>query len=284
MKIKKPLRTLGAALGVTACILGGAAFLNWQFWGLEVTHTQVPVSGLPQGFEGMRVVHLSDLHGHQYGEDHQDLLEQIAAQSPELIALTGDIIDQASQRGMLPALARGLSAIAPTYFVTGNHEWAVGDIRQTKELLAENGVTVLSNQYVVLERNGDQVVLAGVDDANGYADQKTPQELYEEIQQDHPGLCTLLLAHRNNYFDRYAACGYALVLSGHAHGGLVRLPFTDGVFGSGGDLFPTWTAGVYTLGESTLYATRGLGNNTTPIPGFRMFNRPEISVLELVAQ
>ena len=219
MKIKKPLRALGAALGVTACILGGAAFLNWQFWGLEVTHTQVPVSGLPQGFEGMRVVHLSDLHGHQYGEDHQDLLEQIAAQSPELIALTGDIIDQASQRGTLPALARGLSAIAPTYFVTGNHEWAVGDIRQTKELLAENGVTVLSNQYVVLERNGDQVVLAGVDDANGYADQKTPQELYEEIQQDHPGLCTLLLAHRNNYFDRYAACGYALVLSGHAHGG-----------------------------------------------------------------
>ena len=163
MKIKKPLRALGAALGVTACILGGAAFLNWQFWGLEVTHTQVPVSGLPQGFEGMRVVHLSDLHGHQYGEDHRDLLEQIAAQSPELIALTGDIIDQASQRGTLPALARGLSAIAPTYFVTGNHEWAVGDIRQTKELLAENGVTVLSNQYVVLERNGDQVVLAGVD-------------------------------------------------------------------------------------------------------------------------
>ena len=200
------------------------------------------------------------------GEDHRDLLEQIAAQSPELIALTGDIIDQASQRDTLPALARGLSAIAPTYFVTGNHEWAVGDIRQTKALLAENGVTVLSNQYVVLERNGDQVVLAGVDDANGYADQKTPQELYEEI---------------HNYFDRYAACGYALVLSGHAHGGLVRLPFTDGVFGSGGDLFPTWTAGVYTLGESTLYATRGLGNNTTPIPGFRMFNRPEISVLEL---
>lgn len=146
MKIKKPLRALGAALGVTACILGGAAFLNWQFWGLEVTHTQVPVSGLPQGFEGMRVVHLSDLHGHQYGEDHQDLLEQIAAQSPELIALTGDIIDQASQRGTLPALARGLSAIAPTYFVTGNHEWAVGDIRQTKELLTDNGVTVLSNQ------------------------------------------------------------------------------------------------------------------------------------------
>jgi len=283
MKSKR-FRTLAAAVGVTAAILGGAAFVSWQLWGLEVTHTQVPVAQLPQGFEGMRMVHLSDLHGHQYGEDHRELLERVAQQKPELIALTGDIIDQASQRGILPALARGLSAIAPTYYVTGNHEWAVRDIRQTKNLLTDNGVTVLSNQYVVLERNGDQVVLAGVDDANGYADQKTPQELYEEIAQAHPGLCTVLLAHRNNYFDRYAACGYNLVLSGHAHGGLVRLPFTDGVFGSGGDLFPTWTAGVYTLGDSTLYATRGVGNNTTPIPGIRMFNRPEISVLELAAK
>lgn len=277
----KPLRTLVAAVGVAAVILGGAAFTRWQLWGLEVTHTQVPVSGLPQGFEGLRIVHLSDLHGHVYGDDHRDLLELVAAQKPELIALTGDIIDQASQRGILPALARGLSAIAPTYFVTGNHEWAVGNVGQTKALLSENGVTVLSNQYTLLERGGDQLVLAGVDDANGYADQKTPQELYEEIQQTHPGACTVLLAHRNNYFDRYASCGYRLVLSGHAHGGLVRLPFTDGVFGSGGDLFPTWTAGVYTLGDSTLYATRGVGNNTTPIPGFRVFNRPEISVLEL---
>ena len=282
MKIK-PLRTLGAALGAVAVILGGAAFLSWQQWGLEVTCTQVPVTGLPQGFEGMRVVHLSDLHGHVYGDDHRQLLERVAQAEPELIALTGDVIDQAHQRGILPALAQGLSAIAPTYYVTGNHEWAVGDVGQTKEILRGNGVTVLSNQYILLERGGDSVVLAGVDDPNGYADQKAPGELYEELEAAHPGLCTILLAHRSNLFDRYAACGYDLILAGHAHGGIVRLPFTDGVFGPGRQFFPTWTSGVYTLGDSTLYATRGLGNNTTPIPGFRLFNRPEISVLELVA-
>ncbi len=283
MKTKR-LRALGAALGAAAVILGGAAFLRWQMWGVEVTHTQVAVSGLPQGFVGMRMVHLSDLHGHVYGENHQDLLRRVAEQKPELIALTGDVIDQASQRGILPALAQGLSAIAPTYFVTGNHEWAVGDVGRTKGILEENGVTVLSNQYTLLERNGDQVVLAGVDDPNGYADQKTPGELYQEIAAAHPGLCTILLAHRNNLFDQYAACGYDLILAGHAHGGIVRLPFTDGMFGPGRQMFPTWTAGVYTLGESTLFATRGLGNNTTPIPGFRLFNQPEIAVLELVAQ
>ena len=135
MKIK-PLRALAAAVGTAAVILGGAVFLNWQMWGLEVTHTPVPVSGLPQGFEGMRIVHLSDLHGHQYGEDHRELLELVAQQEPELIALTGDVIDQASQRDILPALARGLSRIAPTYYVTGNHEFWSGqaEIRALRQV------------------------------------------------------------------------------------------------------------------------------------------------------
>ena len=264
----------------------GAAFLWWSNRSLQVDRFTYASPRLPAGFDGCVVVQLSDLHGALFGENNQDLIDAVRAENPDYIFLTGDLLDRYRRTPQSYAvdLGRAMAAIAPTYFVTGNHEWALPDVPGLKAQLEEAGVTVLSNQYVVLERNGDQVVLAGVDDANGYADQKTPQELYEEIQQDHPGLCTLLLAHRNNYFDRYAACGYALVLSGHAHGGLVRLPFTDGVFGSGGDLFPTWTAGVYTLGESTLYATRGLGNNTTPIPGFRMFNRPEISVLELVAQ
>ena len=185
---------------------------------------------------------------------------------------------------MVPALARGLAAIAPTYYVTGNLEWAVGGVPRLKGILTECGVTVLSNQYVTLERNGDSLVLAGVDDPNGYADQKTPEELYGEIQREAGDLCTILLAHRNDRFDQYAAAGYDLVISGHAHGGIVRLPFTDGLLGTDRKLFPTWTAGVYTLGDSTLFVSRGLGNNTVPIHGFRLFNRPDLAVLELTGE
>ena len=280
-KRRHPLRWMVALLVV---LVAGWFFLQWQLWGIQVTVTQVPVSGLPGEFEGLRIVQISDLHGHEYGPDSQDLLELVAQQEPDLIAVTGDLIDQEGQLAMVPALARGLAAIAPTYYVTGNHEWAAADVRQLKGVLVECGVTVLSNQYTLLERNGDRVVLAGVDDPNGYADQKTPEELYEEILQEVGNACTILLAHRNDRFDQYAAAGYDLVISGHAHGGIIRLPFTDGLLGTNRRFFPTWTAGVYTLEESTLFVSRGLGNNTVPIPGFRLFNRPDLAVLELTAR
>lgn len=261
--------------------VGGVLWFNWQLWGIQVTVTQVTVNGLPAGFDGLRIVHLSDLHGHEFGEGSETLLSAVREQEPELIVITGDLIDRESQMEMVPTLARGLAAIAPTYYVTGNHEWATGAARALKGVLRECGVTVFTNQYQVLERNGDVLVLAGVDDPNGLADQKTPEELYEEIRGEQGEVFTLLLAHRNDRFDQYAAAGYDLVLSGHAHGGIVRLPFTDGLLGTDRRLFPTWTAGVYTLGESTLFVSRGLGNNTVPIRGFRLFNRPDLAVVEL---
>ena len=280
-KRRHPLRWVAALLILLAV---GWCFLQWQLWGIQVTVTQVGVHGLPDGFEGLRIVQISDLHGHEYGQDSEALLALVAQQAPEFIVVTGDLIDQESHLAMVPALARGLAAIAPTYYVTGNHEWAVGGVPRLKGILTECGVTVLSNQYVTLERNGDSLVLAGVDDPNGYADQKTPEELYGEIQREAGDLCTILLAHRNDRFGQYAAAGYDLVISGHAHGGIVRLPFTDGLLGTDRKLFPIWTAGVYTLGDSTLFVSRGLGNNTVPIHGFRLFNRPDLAVLELTGE
>ena len=188
---------------------------------------------------------------------------------------------------MIPSLAKGLSAIAPTYYVTGNHEWSVewgGEadfVHTLKALLTGNGVTVLSNQYEVLEQKGASLVLAGVDDPNGYADQKTPEELYTEIEVEQPGLFTILLAHRNDAIEQYAAAGYDFVMSGHGHGGIIRLPFTDGLLSPVRTFFPTWTAGLYTVEETTLFVSRGLGNNTTPVKGFRLFNRPELAIVEL---
>lgn len=280
MRTKKP-RRLWWLLLVPVLLVGGLLWFRWQCWGVQTTHTQVPVKGLSDGLSGLRIVHLSDLHGHEYGENSEELLELVRNEEPELIVITGDLIDREEQLAMVPALARGLAAIAPTYYVTGNHEWAVGSVKTLKGILSQCGVTVLSNEYTVVERGGASFVLAGVDDPNGYADQKTPEELAAEIEEVQPEMTTLLLAHRNDRFPEHAAAGYDLVLSGHAHGGIVRLPFTDGLLGTDRRFFPTFTSGVYTQGESTLFASRGLGNNTVPISGFRLFNRPELAVLEL---
>ena len=282
-KRRHPLRWLAGLLELAA---GGWAWFQWQCWGMQTTHTQVELNGLPSGFDGYKIVHLSDLHGHEYGENSADLLARVQEEQPDLIIVTGDLVDQEEQLQMLPALARGLSAIAPAYYVTGNHERALGTgtVKRLKALLTECGMTVLSNQYEILDRNGDQLVLAGVDDPNGYADQKTPEELYAQIEDSAPGLFTLLLAHRNDRFGQYAGAGYDFVLSGHGHGGIVRLPFVGGLVGTNRQFFPKWTAGVYTQGDSTLFVSRGLGNNTVPFPGFRIFNRPELAVLTLKAE
>ena len=282
---RRKRRILLWLLIAAAVIAVGVLWFRWQQRAIESTVTQVELSALPEEFDGFRIVHLSDLHGYEYGENSGELLARVREQSPDLIVMTGDMVDRENQMEMIPALAKGLAAIAPTYYVTGNHEWALGTaaVRELKGVLEQCGVIVLSNRFEVLERNGGQLVLAGVDDPNGYADQKTPEELYAEIAADCPGLFTLLLAHRNDRFDQYAAAGYDLVLSGHGHGGIVRLPFTDGLLGTSRNFFPTWTAGIYTLGDSTLFVSRGLGNNTVPVRGFRLFNRPDLAILELKA-
>ena len=280
---RKKCRPLVWLIALAVVAVAGVFWFHWQCWGLQTTRTTAELDGLPAGFDGFTIAHLSDLHGHEYGEDSGELVERVRREKPDLIVITGDLIDQKGQLDMVPALARGLAAIAPSYYVTGNHEWALGSaaVKELKALLKECGVAVLSNQCEILERNGGRLALAGVDDPNGYADQTTPEELYAWIQENNPGLFTLLLAHRNERFGQYANAGYDFVMSGHGHGGIVRLPFVGGLLGTDRRFFPPWTAGLYTVGDSTLFVSRGLGNNTTPFRGVRIFNRPELAVVTL---
>ena len=276
-RLRRPFRV--ARLFIAVIFV--AVFLWWSNTSLVVTRFDLPFPDLPPGFDGCRVVVLSDLHSAQFGKDNKTLLETVANQSPEYIFLVGDLLDQYRPlpEGYAAAIASGLSAIAPTYYVTGNHEWALGSVPALKETLTANGVTVLTNRAVELERCGDRIVLAGIDDPNGYADQKSPEALAGEIAQAWEDPFWILLAHRNDRFSRqYSLLGADLVVSGHAHGGIIRLPFTDGLLSHDLKLFPSYTAGVYHENGSTLFVTRGLGNSG---PSFRLFNRPEIAVLTL---
>ena len=128
-----------------ALFLLAALWFSVQQNGIVTEVYTVESAALPEAFDGLRIVHLSDLHGKEFGEDSADLLSAVAALRPDLIAVTGDLIDREEQLAMVPALARGLSAIAPTYYVTGNHEWAVRRVTDLKKLLTECGVTVLTN-------------------------------------------------------------------------------------------------------------------------------------------
>ena len=262
-------------------VLTAALYLRWENTTLQVAEFQASFTRLPHGFDGCRIAVLSDLHGAEFGDGNQDLFETVAAQEPEYIFYLGDLEDRFRGHvdGYAEEVAGGLSAIAPTYYVTGNHEWAVKEVPALKAALTDNGMTVLSNQYVTLERNGDTIYLAGIDDPNGYADQKTPEQLAAELYAEAGDPFWLLLAHRNDRFlTQYSLLGADLVLSGHAHGGIWRLPFTDGLVSHDLNLFPSYTAGFYEENGSLLFATRGLGNSG---PAFRFLNRPEVAVLTL---
>lgn len=279
-KRKRKGRLLPRLLTVLLILAALTAWFFWQQNSLDVQTVHVTSDDLPTAFDGLRIVHLSDNHGKEFGKGNERLLQKVAGLQPDLIVLTGDLIDQQSQMDMIPALAEGLVAIAPTYYVTGNHEWPLHCVSELKQLLTDCGVKVLSNEYELWEKDGATLAVAGVDDPNGPADQKTGKQLRAEIDADY----TVLLTHRNTVFD-YAGWGYDLVLCGHGHGGIFRIPLLDkGVLSTDRTFFPEFDGGLYGFADGGwCFESRGLGSNTVPIEAFRLFNRPDLPLIILEA-
>lgn len=273
------LRVFAAAVVLLAL---GALFFVWQQESIVTPTYTVTSPDLPVAFDGLRVVHLSDLHGKEFGEENERLLKKVAELQPDLIAVTGDLIDHESQLSMVPALAKGLATIAPTYYVTGNHEWGIRRVNDIKGILVQCGVTVLSGEYVLLEREGETIAIAGMDDPNGPEGLAAGAALKEKIAEEQGDIYTLFLSHRDSV-ETYAQWGYDLTLCGHGHGGIWRIPLLDrGVLSTAHRFFPEYDGGAYDVGNgNTCVVSRGLGSNTVPIHAFRLFNRPDLPLVIL---
>lgn len=252
----------------------------------QVTRTDISLPRLPEGFDGYRVAHLSDLHAKSFGRGNEALLTPLEREAPDLIAVTGDLIDDVHQLEWAETVLGRLVEIAPVYYVTGNHEWGADHraaregkerlIPRLREIVETQGAVWLDNAFVTLKRNGDSIVLAGLTDPNGPVGQIEMDPLVRRARGDSDPFI-LMLAHRYDRLEEYAEQGLDLVLSGHAHGGVIRLPFTEGLFGPGRVLFPANTGGQYWQDETVMSVSRGLGDTGLP----RLANRPEISILTL---
>lgn len=270
-------RKTAVLLVLTALLAAG--FLLWGNCSLQTTETALVSPALPPAFDGLRIVELADLHGRVFGRGSRRLLAAVRRAEPDLICIDGDLFDEHTDLAMLPPLLRGLCAIAPVYYVTGNHEWRVPGLRGILAQMRACGVTVLQDDWRVLRRGEDALVLAGTDDPCGPAERKTPAELIADIRAEAgEAAFLLLLAHRNDQLPQWSALGVQAVLAGHCHGGVVRLPFVGGLFGTDRRLFPAWDAGLYRQGETALYVSRGLGYTNVH---FRLFNRPQVAVIVL---
>lgn len=277
---RKQKRRLLAAVLLLAVVLGA---LWWGNTSIETERFTFASAALPEGFDGFRAAVLTDLHGAAFGKNNEKLIAAITAQEPDVIFLVGDLVDERTgdARDYAARLGAALAELAPTYYVTGNHEWACGTgaVEAVKRALTEGGVTVLSNEFCELSRGGDAIVIAGVDDPNGYADQKTPEALRDEVQNAAGDGFSILLSHRDSV-DYYDKLGFSLTLCGHGHGGIFRVPLIDrGLLGTNRRFFPVYDGGLYEFDSgSACFVSRGLGNIGA---SFRVFNRPQLAVITL---
>lgn len=261
-------------------VIVGYAFLYWNNQWLVVTEETVSSERIPQSFDGYRIVQISDLHDATFGENQSKLVEKVRSMNPDVIFITGDLIDKNRYdlQNSLHAVEK-LVQLADVYYVLGNHEVAVNRINEIYGALEKLGVHILPNTSQEIERNGERLAIVGIEDPlNGIGAQSMLDMATKDIAKD---AFTLLLAHRPEDIEAYAEHSMDVVFSGHAHGGQIRLPIIGGLFSPGQGLFPRLTSGKIVVENTTMIVSRGLGNSTFP---FRIFNFPEIVVVELEAK
>jgi len=255
---------------------------------LSITRLTVSSGKIPSGFNGFRIVHLSDLHGKNFGFGQRPLLGAVRRQRPDIIVFTGDMIDSDTPGDRLRSLTlmRGLMKIAPVYWVTGNND-RVPDAASLEDELTAAGVNVLNNRGLALSRSGQSIWLSGIDDPlfgspSGSRDTEAivNENMDRSLQERPAGLYSLLLSHRPEILPFYARKGFDLIFAGHAHGGQIRLPFLGPLYAPDQGFFPKLTEGAHREGNSVMVISRGLGNSVIPQ---RLFNRPEVVVVTLQA-
>ena len=272
-------------LSVVVVIL--IALVIWIAWGntaLELNTYTVTSARLPECFDGYRIAHVSDLHNAEMGEDNEKLLTMLREADPDMIAITGDLIESRNTDVEIALqFVQEAMKIAPCYYVTGNHEARVNEYEELKTGLISASVIILEDAQTEISIGGESITLIGVNDPSFQTDylfgdsETVMSSKLTELLTDRDGF-TILLSHRPELFDTYADHDVDLVLSGHAHGGQFRLPFIGGVIAPNQGLFPEYDAGIYTEGNTSMLVSRGIGNSILP---FRINNRPEVILIEL---
>ncbi len=257
-------------------------YLLWDSYNIKTEKLIISIKGLPKSFDGFTIAHLSDIHGRKLYENG-DAFKIITGANPDIVSITGDFVTSSvdEMNNFLPLLNR-LSSSMPIYAVSGNHDHDVG-WAQVKDKLQENGVIVLENEYILLKRGDEKISISGVND---------PFTRYARLAKALPAddIVTILLAHSPTWFEaklydpRFQEeiellKHVSLTLSGHTHGGQIKIPFVGPLTTASGRLFPKdYIEGLSWEGSGWLYISRGIGYMNVP---FRFLSPPEIAIITL---
>ncbi len=250
-------------------------FCLYQNKHLVITTYTYESEKLGADLDGYRIVQISDLHNAEFGKENKKLLEIIRSCSPDIIVITGDLVDSNHtnvERAV--AFVKEAVKIAPVYYVTGNHEYWLdpSENEQMMQGILAAGAYDLDDEAVRIEKGDSSFMLAGLDD------QHLSDETLKSLLQEQKNELSIVLAHEPQYLQNYANTGADLVLTGHAHGGQIRLPFVGGIVAPDQGFLPEYTSGQYNSADTEMIVSRGLGNSIIPV---RLFNYPEVVCVEL---
>ncbi|WP_313128910.1 metallophosphoesterase [Anaerocolumna sp.] len=274
----------------------GVLFLIYMYlenFNLQVTNYAISSKGIPNAFDDVSFVVLADLHNNSFGRDNERLINKINKANPNFIVIAGDLIVGKEQGDFSVALSlmEKLTKQYPVYYGFGNHEQRVMEdgthhdesfnsyIRKLKDM----GVRVINNETCTIYRKESKINITSVEIGKEYFQKFKKTKMETEYLQKLVGIpdnkCyNILIAHNPIYFKTYINWGADLVLSGHLHGGIVRLPWLGGVISPQYELFPKYDAGEFHENGQTMLVSRGLGTHTIKL---RAFNRPELMVVTL---
>ena len=267
--------------------IGLLGFLYFENKSIVVTKHRLAFEFLPKEFDGFTIVHLSDLHNKWFGKDQRHLVFNVQKARPDIIVITGDIIDETVLFKAEPALVlvEHLRAVAPIYYITSNHEWSRPEYQSFRQQLIDLGVFVLDNRIETIVRNGAMLAVAGIDDHARYGNDADPKKaIHRELSAVRSMVderaFKILLVHRPEWLREYMEHHFNLIFAGHAHGGQWDLPLFGPIYAPGQGLFPKLVSGVHRRHATYMVISRGLGNSG--ILAFqRLFNRPEVVVVVL---
>lgn len=261
------------------------AFVAWIIWSNRAVQlTKISING---EIKGLKIAHISDFHNAKFKNNNEKLLTLISNANPDIIAITGDLIDSRHTNVQNSIdLVSNLVEIAPCYYAPGNHESRIPkEYNELKTALDSLGVTVLEDEKITLEKDGKSYTLLGIRDPMFEIPKDSLEKSKSVIAKKLTTLTEdgesykILLSHRPEAFCEYVSADINLTLTGHAHGGQAQIPFIGGLIAPNQGFFPKYSEGLHQKKNTSMVISRGIGNSLCPL---RFNNRPEVIFVEIV--
>ena len=259
-------------------------YLYYEKNTLDVTMYNINNKKIPKSFDKYKIIQVSDFHSVKNKKLVNAVIDNIKKEKPNIIVITGDLVSNSKNKNIESAVSfiKMIDGIASVYFVSGNHESKINNYDKLKDMLNENGVIILNNKTKKIKHKNKEINLIGIDDPT-IANRKNTdnsniikEELfYAKYSFDK---FNILLSNRPELFDVYVDNNIDLILSGHTHGGQVRIPFIGAICAPNQGLFPKYDCGLFKSEDTTMIVSRGIGTSKLPI---RINDKPELVVISL---